>query len=304
MTSCCSSVSRWYVLVTNLLFICLGLAFLVFGLLGYKEHFKGSTLFPDSYFYLVAILGGIIIVSAILGITQAFVRSKALLLIYILVVLVALVYQIVIGIKVYKKAADPVGYLAPLWTSSPESYRLHVQDEFNCCGFNNNMDHPAITSECNPQAGKVLHLAPCYNSLVDYIKSYFSKLYLVLFAALAIELLALSNAITILCTQRSLGDAYDRHQRRRSGIKLDEISVVDSPTTIVGSHNHLTEEEHKQYIYSSKPHEPYANYNSNSNSNSNSNLNDSHHYNLYGDPDRSDSHQRLNAHDERVNHYY
>ncbi|KAI9023609.1 Tetraspanin family-domain-containing protein [Phycomyces nitens] len=285
MTTCCSSLSRWYVLVTNLLFVCLGLAFLVFGLLGYKDHFKGSTLFPDSYFYLVAILGGIIIISALLGITQAFVRSRALMWIYILIVLVALVYQVVIGVKVYKKAADPVGYLAPLWTNSPESYRLHVQQEFDCCGFNNNMDHPAITDECRPQVGKVLHLAPCYDGLVDYVKDYFGKLYLVLFAALSIEILALSNAVTMLCTQKqpagSLGEAYDRHQRRRSGIKLDEISVVDSPT-IAGSHNQFAD-EHKQYIYP-KPHDPYNDH--------------------YGDPDRSDSHQRLNAHDERVNHYY
>ncbi|KAI7862852.1 Tetraspanin family-domain-containing protein [Spinellus fusiger] len=275
------SLSKWYVITTNVLFICLGLGFLIFGLMGHRGLFKGSSLFPFHYFELLAILGGIIVFCALLGVVHAFVRRKLVMWIYILMVLIALVFQVVIGVKVYNTAANPLGYLAPLWSSSPEAYRGQLQSDFNCCGFNNAMDNPSITPTCNPRQG-IINLPPCYDSTILYVRSTFSKVYLVIFAALAFELLALSNAVTMLCTRKdtsasaSFNETVERHNRRKSGIKLDDMSVPESPT-IAGSPNPFTE-EHKQYMYSSEMYKSTAAH--------------------------SSPHQRLNAHDERVDHYY
>lgn len=37
-------------IATNLLFACLGLAFIAFGLIGMQDKFAGATLFPDNTF--------------------------------------------------------------------------------------------------------------------------------------------------------------------------------------------------------------------------------------------------------------
>lgn len=49
-----------------------------------------------------------------------------------LIVIVALVYQVVIGVKIYQKGANPPAYIAPLWSQAKDSYRASLQDEV-CC---------------------------------------------------------------------------------------------------------------------------------------------------------------------------
>lgn len=67
--------------------------------------------------------------AALIGIVAAFTRRKFLTYIYMIIVIVALVYQVVIGIRVYQKAANPSGYLAPIWATASESYRAHLENE-------------------------------------------------------------------------------------------------------------------------------------------------------------------------------
>lgn len=236
-------------ITTNLLFACLGIAFIAFGVIGERDRFKGASLFPELTFKLIAILGAIILVAALIGIVAAFTRRKFLTYIYMIIVIVALVYQVVIGIRVYQKAANPSGYLAPIWATASESYRAHLENEFSCCGYNNAMDAPAVTDTCNPTSGMISTDPPCYDTLNSYVHTAFVRVYAVLFAALAVEVLALSNGITILCTSYIYGDDDDaeRRRRRKSGIRLDDMSP-DTPTT-AGSHNHygLSAEEAKSY---------------------------------------------------------
>jgi hypothetical protein len=43
-------LSKVYMITTNSLFACLGLAFIAFGLIGVQDKFAGATLFPDNTF--------------------------------------------------------------------------------------------------------------------------------------------------------------------------------------------------------------------------------------------------------------
>ncbi|KAI7848741.1 Tetraspanin family-domain-containing protein, partial [Circinella umbellata] len=195
----------------------------------------------------VAILGAIIGVASIIGILGAFVKRKWILYIYMLIVIVALVYQVVIGVKIYQKGANPPAYVAPLWSQAKESYRASLQNEFSCCGYNNAMDQPAVTDKCNPKSGLISSDPPCYDALKSYVNMAFGRFYIVLFAALAVEVLALTNAITVLCT-RSIyreEDEEERARRRKSGIRLDDMSA-DTPTT-VGSHNNYNTADMNNY---------------------------------------------------------
>ncbi|KAF7728818.1 hypothetical protein EC973_005444 [Apophysomyces ossiformis] len=258
-----TTLSKVYIFATNLLFACLGIAFIAFGLIGNKDGFIGASLFPTNTFKLVAILGAVICVASIFGAVGAFTKRAFVTYIYLIIVVIALVFQVVIGVKIYQKAANPSQYMAPLWNQASTDFRAHLQAQFSCCGFNNPMDNPAISDTCNPQTG--VYLNPCYYPLTNYVRSTFGKVYLVIFAALAVELLAISNGITQLCTRSIYGDGDDedeRRRRRKSGIRLDDMSP-DTPTT-AGSTNHFG--EHKYYaadghsMYSKNNNSQYDNY--------------------------------------------
>ncbi|KAI7873914.1 hypothetical protein K492DRAFT_154444 [Lichtheimia hyalospora FSU 10163] len=236
--TCCARLSKLYMLTTNLLVACLGVAFIAFGVIGFRDGFKGAILFPPLIFKLIAILGAIIVLAALLGIAGAFKHRKGIIVVYMIIVVIALVFQVVIGVKVYQKGANTASYLAPLWSTGTNSFRETLQSEFECCGYNNAMDQPAITDTCNPSSGQISTQPPCYDTLNQYAHMCFTRVYLVLFAALAVELLALTNGITILCTRAIHGDPEqeeERRRRRKSGIRLDDMSP-DTPTT-AGSHN-------------------------------------------------------------------
>jgi hypothetical protein len=106
------------------------------------------------------------------------------------------------------------------------------------------MDNYASTNTCQPTASSTNGSPPCAPLLVSFVKSTFGKVYLAVFAALAVELLALSNAITLICSGSSsdYDEEGERRKRRKSGIRLDDMSV-DTPTT-VGSYH---QEEQKDY---------------------------------------------------------
>lgn len=234
-------------IVTNILFACLGLAFLAFGLIGLKKGFHGSNLFPPNTFKWLAILGGIVCVASAFGAIGAFVRKNFVTYIYMIVILAALVVQVLIGIKLYKASANVSTYMSDLWASSNASFRGDLQNEFNCCGFQTNMDKYIKNDQCDPKSKTIGSLSPCADILISFAKDMFGKAYLVVFAALALEVLAMSNAITLLCVRFGGGDEEDeRRRRRKSGIKLDDMSV-ETPATLVGSSYTLSDEQKKFY---------------------------------------------------------
>ncbi|KAG0738768.1 hypothetical protein G6F57_001467 [Rhizopus arrhizus] len=246
MAACCARLSKVYMVITNLLFACLGLAFLAFGLIGIKTGFYGSSLFPTDIFKWLAILGAIVCVAAILGAIGAFIRKNFITCIYMIIILAALALQVYIGIKFYKASANVSAYMSDLWTPASTNYRASLQNEFKCCGFQTNMDKYAKTDQCHPTAKSIEAFPPCADILQSYAKSTFGKAYLVMFAALSLEVLAMANAITLLCTSFGGDEESERRRRRKSGIKLDDMSV-ETPTTLVGSSYNLYDEQKKYY---------------------------------------------------------
>ncbi|KAI7904742.1 Tetraspanin family-domain-containing protein [Cokeromyces recurvatus] len=244
MTTCCARLSKVYMITTNTLFICLGIAFIAFGLIGMKDGFNGATLFPDNIFKYIVILGIIICVAALFGITGAYVKKNIITYLYMIIIIAALIFQVLIGVQIYQKAANSSKYLSDLWSIASTSYRANLQNQFNCCGFQTSIDNYALTNRCQPTTSLTNPLSPCAYILQQYIKSTFSKIYYIIFAALALQLLAMSNAITLLCTSgdKSYDDEEERRKRRKSGIRLDDMTV-DTPTTLVGS----PIDEHKYY---------------------------------------------------------
>ncbi|KAG1470485.1 hypothetical protein G6F56_002657 [Rhizopus delemar] len=157
-----------------------------------------------------------------------------------IVILAALVVQVLIGIKLYKASANVSTYMSDLWASSNASFRGDLQNETN-------MDKYIKNDQCDPKSKTIGSLSPCADILISFAKDMFGKAYLVVFAALALEVLAMSNAITLLCVRFGGGDEEDeRRRRRKSGIKLDDMSV-ETPATLVGSSYTLSDEQKKFY---------------------------------------------------------
>lgn len=82
--------------------------------------------------------------------------------------------------------------------------------QFTCCGFSHANDHPVSSPSCQPD-DLVNSAPPCYKPLTQFVQQKLQIVYIVLFAALSIEILALSNAITLLCA-RYIGHG-DEEQR-------------------------------------------------------------------------------------------
>ncbi|KAI8059423.1 Tetraspanin family-domain-containing protein [Gilbertella persicaria] len=243
MSTCCARLSKVYMVFTNLLFAFVGIAFIAFGLIGIKNGFNGATLFPENIFKYFAILGAIICIASLFGIIGAYVRKNFITIIYLIVIVAALILQVLIGIRIYQKAANTLQYLSDLWPSSSFMYRLELQNEFNCCGYQTTTDNVALSDTCQATVTTLNALPPCATILATFIKTTFNKVYLAVFVGLALELLAICNAITLLCSNgSSFDDEEERRKRRKSGIRLDDMTA-DSPTTLVG----YQADEQKQY---------------------------------------------------------
>ncbi|KAI8335304.1 Tetraspanin family-domain-containing protein [Chlamydoabsidia padenii] len=264
MATCCGRLSKLYVILTNLLFTCLGVGYVAFGVLGIRNKFLGATLFPDLIFKLSAVLGAIIVVASIVGFAAAFSQRRLLIFIYLLIILISLAVQVYIGVQVYKAAGNSKQYLINFWSSASQNEQSTLQQEFTCCGFDG-FQGGTTTNQCS------VTLPPCVDSLQSYVHNVFQKVYLITFAALAVQLLAISNGITMICSQHIHGNGdqfeQDRRERRKSGIRLDDM-VVGTATT-GGTYNqygmHQNEQKVGYHIDNSSPHQqqqhsPYDSY--------------------------------------------
>lgn len=82
------------------------------------------------FFYSVlAILGAVVCVAAIFGIIGTYVKKNMITYIYMIIIIGALVFQVMIGVKVYQKAANSAQYLTNLWPKSSIAYRANLQDQ-------------------------------------------------------------------------------------------------------------------------------------------------------------------------------
>jgi hypothetical protein len=120
-------------------------------------------------------------------------------ILYTTLVIVAFIYQISIAVIVYDQAAHTTSWLSDTWNNSSREYKLYAQTKFNCCGFSQPLDHSIATPTCLPD--HIINSAqPCYGPMKRFIQTQLSHMYIALFTGLAIELLALCNVITLLCT--------------------------------------------------------------------------------------------------------
>ncbi|KAI9244828.1 Tetraspanin/Peripherin, partial [Phascolomyces articulosus] len=148
---------------------------------------------------VVNILGLIICFTAVIGLIGAFCQERqAIHILYTTIVVIALIYQISVAVIVYDQAAHTTQWLSQTWSEATQEYRTFAENKFSCCGFSHAYDHPVPTATCHPD-DIVNSAQPCYHPLTRFMQHNLQIIYIVLFAALSIEVLALCNAVTLLC---------------------------------------------------------------------------------------------------------
>lgn len=136
--------------------------------------------------------------------------------------------------------------------------------QFSCCGFQTSTDNYVTSNTCT---GSTTSTIPaCASTLQSFVKNNFSKMYYAVFAALALELLALTNAITMICSGYASPDEEERRKHRKSGIRLDDMTA-DTPTTLVGSEEYKYFPSHEDQSNRNNRYDSYDMYRHNNHSN-------------------------------------
>ncbi|CAM9368044.1 unnamed protein product, partial [Heterosigma akashiwo] len=138
------------------IFSCLNVFFVICGacILGlaiwtgsgiYKEMFIAGEGYDPAA--ALAAFGAIVIAVAILGEIGARKDIKCIMLLYFILAFLALLGMLVVGSLNYngKSELDKSG--DEWWDSFDEDLREDVQDEFNCCGYEDSSDRPAADCE-------------------------------------------------------------------------------------------------------------------------------------------------------------
>ncbi|CAO3680770.1 unnamed protein product [Rhizopus stolonifer] len=213
--SCCQKQSQLYLIFTNFLFFILGCAVVSFGTMAIELKISNAVLIPVNilksieiitdmsiltYYLVISLLGIMLIFTSLIGLLASFCRErKSIHILCTTTVVIAFMYQVSIAAIVYIQAANTSSWLSQTWAEASIDYRSYAQTKFDCCGFTNPLDHPVQSNTCVPH--QVMDSSPpCYGPMNHYIKQELTHIYVALFAGLVIELLALCNSITQLCT--------------------------------------------------------------------------------------------------------
>ncbi|SAM06158.1 hypothetical protein [Absidia glauca] len=178
---------------------------------------------------VINILGVVILFAAVIGTIGAFYRErKTIHIIYLVVVLIAFVFQIITAVVVYQLTANARIWLSKIWSEETKEYREYAQTKFSCCGFANPLDHPVATSSCSATDSKN-SFPPCFDPLVKFIAHELAIVYIILFSAISIEMLAVCNSITLLCTRMIYStDAISLHKLKKSSATLVDSAIDPS----------------------------------------------------------------------------
>ncbi|KAI8097488.1 Tetraspanin family-domain-containing protein [Halteromyces radiatus] len=236
--SCCERLSKWYIITVNFLIACFGCGLMAFGLMSSQLKFNDAILFPVNIIKMINILGVLILFTAVIGTIGAFYRErKTIHIIYLVIAIIAFGFQMITAVVIYQLTANAKTWLSVTWAEATKDYREYAQNKFSCCGYANSLDHPVVNQFCSATDTKN-NLPPCFDPLVHFIRHELKNVYIVLFAALSVEILAICNGITLLCTRTiDIPESIELQKRKVSSATLID-SAIDQSLDITGTKYH------------------------------------------------------------------
>eukprot|EP00163_Fabomonas_tropica_P005137 TRINITY_DN145_c0_g1_i3.p1 TRINITY_DN145_c0_g1~~TRINITY_DN145_c0_g1_i3.p1 ORF type:complete len:222 (-),score=69.45 TRINITY_DN145_c0_g1_i3:670-1335(-) len=178
--------------LTNFLFMLLGVALLGVGAYGMKWNNVFSLLHAKLFIGLL-VLGGVVLIIALLGHLGASKNSRGVLKFYWVLLFLLFTSQVVLAGYAYIQYRDINNLVEQGWKDASNSVRVDVQNELKCCGFNNandNKGNPCPTGN-NPA---------CKGRLADFFNKNMKIMMYTAFAVAVLELFFLAFSACVVAT--------------------------------------------------------------------------------------------------------
>jgi len=190
----------------NLIIFLLGGALLGIGIYSYVrgEKLSGLALSVNSKQVEIAIiaLGGVVMLLAFFGCCGAGIESKFLLSVFFVFILLLMLAELGVGIAGYVKRNDMESDLNSAWNKSSNETKVDIQNNFNCCGFN---DFSQAILPCN-------YNSTCYKKVKDDISN---NLYIVGVAGITVACIQFLSLIFAGCLIHGLGAEQKEEEKRK-----------------------------------------------------------------------------------------
>jgi len=184
----------------------IGLAIYIFVSLGHVKSMLSMGL-PIA----MIILGAFICLLSCFGCCGALKRSKPLLIMYLVLLLLLIVGQALVGYFGYTQSSDLEDKLYNDWQDISDGDKNALQDEFNCCGFYNSTDYPG--SNCLNETGSPLDPEEkgCEKQIQDAVENYFKVIIIIGSIFAAIELIGLITSCMFYCCLSCCYESYEKY---------------------------------------------------------------------------------------------
>jgi len=141
----CTYCTKYSIFLSNVFIFLVGVSILSVGLWAKTNLRKDKlTSFQDPVILTVIVLGSFIGGSALFGCCGAWLESRFLLTLFLVVLVLLLIAQLGVGIGSYVERSRIPTELDKLWDKASDNLRNYTQFEFSCCGFFNSTDREIL----------------------------------------------------------------------------------------------------------------------------------------------------------------
>lgn len=210
-------------IIFNLLFLCCGGLLVTIPFLSRAANSKPPTLrwvadnillgtTPLKAYVVDAI---IIFLSVTLAIPAFFSPSsklgKNLLTAHAYIALLAAVYTLGLGLRIWFSTLQSKAGLAPVWNTQVQSTQTLLQQKFNCCGY---LDSAIFVKDATcSSVAKAAELGPCVGPFSQYADQFLDVVFTAFFGIVAVDVLLLMSG---LCLMKEMSEEvrYKRLDRK------------------------------------------------------------------------------------------
>jgi len=206
----CSENTKKALIGLNFLYMLFGLTLIGLAIYLFVSLGSVKSLLSMGLPIAMLILGAFICMLSCFGCCGALKKSKALLILYLALLLLLILGQILVGWFGYSQESDLESKLYDEWQKASNGDKNALQNEFNCCGFYNYTDYPG--SNCVNGTWEPSNEPPgCEAQIKDQVKNYFKVIIVVGAIFAAIELVGLITSCMFLCCLSCCYESYDKY---------------------------------------------------------------------------------------------
>ena len=197
----CSENTKKALIGLNFLYMLFGLTLVGLAIYLFVSLGNVKSLLSMGLPIAMLVLGTFICMLSCFGCCGAIKRSKALLIMYLALLLLLILGQFLAAWFGYSQSSDLENKLYNEWQDVSDHDKNALQDEFNCCGFYNSTDYPGsncvntTTSDDDPPG--------CVDQIKDTVKQYFKVIIIIGSIFAAVELVGLLTSCMFLCCYES-----------------------------------------------------------------------------------------------------